>query len=252
MRKKRTRRVVIGHRDIELFSYLYEVKAATAAQVKREIFSNVTRSVVYTRLKKLIHMNYIKRSLFFKDNRAISAYSLSKTALRKFIFSDREEHALKRSLSDSIVHDVALNDIRHKLLNCEQVIDYYSENVLNSSASFVTADEFKSFRKVHSDGMIMFKKGDDTFNVAIEYEHTLKYTQRYRDLFFRYMLERDIVAVLYICKDEKVLTRVTRAYEKSSTGNREMIYFTTLDEFYSNPKKTIFRNPNGKDIVSIC
>lgn|GEM_PF-1582085 len=251
-RRKRTKTVVINERDRELFNYLYEVKVATQEQISRDVYKGVTKTVVYRRLKKLIHMKYLKRSLYFNGTRAISAYSLSKTGLRVFIFNNKsDEYAIKRCLSDSIEHDIILNDIRQRLLSCDEVKDYYSENVLASNASIVEDKKFKGFKKMHSDGMIFLQKGDEVFHLAVEYEHTLKYAKRYERLFFDYRFESDITAILYICRDKKVLKRVKEAELKETKGENQKTFFALVDDILAAKGALKFKTSDDKRTLSI-
>ena len=82
MRKKKNKRVVLNHRDRELFNYLYQVKVATAKQIRRDVFDDVSLTVIYRRLKKLIRKKYIQRIPFFDGKKNISAFSLSKTGFK--------------------------------------------------------------------------------------------------------------------------------------------------------------------------
>lgn len=250
-RRKKIQRVVINDRDRELFSYLYEVKVATANQLKRDIFHSVTKTVLYRRMKKFVDMKMIKRTPYFDGKRAISTYSLSKEGLRKYIFTKKDEDAFRRCLSDSVEHDVILNDIRNLFMGCSEIEDYFSENVLNSYASFIRAEKFNPFRQMHSDGVVLLKRDDSIFNIAIEYEHTLKYTGRYKTLFYNYQYESEIDAIFYICRDKKVLKRISEAEGKSNHEESSKVYYTTLDELFSNPKELKFISGDKKNYTLI-
>ena len=243
--------VKLNHRDRELFNYLYEVKVATASQITRDIYKGLTKTVVYRRLKKLIGQQYLVRTHYFDKTRAISVYSLSKSSLRRFVLGRDDKYKIKRCLSDSIEHDVILNDIRHLFLSLQEVDDYLSENILHSDASFVTTEELQPFKNVSPDGVILLRKKGKVFHIAIEYEHTLKYSSRYRSLFFRYYLESDIPHVFYICRDKKILQRVSRVEKGSVERGREKVLFTTLDDLFSNPKYLKLALPNDQREIHI-
>lgn len=221
-------------------------------QIQRDVYRDVSKTVVYRRLKKLIHMKYLKRSLYFNGLRAISAYSLSKAGLRVFIFNSKgDDYAIKRCLSDSIEHDIILNDIRHQLLSCDEVKDYYSENVLASNASIVSDEKFKSFKKMHCDGMVFLQKPNGLFHLAVEYEHTLKYATRYERIFFDYRFESDIDAVLYICRDKKVLKRVKEAEMKETKGENQKTFFALVDDILTSEGVLKFKTSCNKRTLSI-
>ncbi|PIP91230.1 MAG: hypothetical protein COW01_06150 [Bdellovibrionales bacterium CG12_big_fil_rev_8_21_14_0_65_38_15] len=244
------KKVIINHRDRDLFNYLYEVKVASEKQIRRDVYKEVTKTVVYRRLKKLIKASYLKRFLYFDGKRTISAYSLSKSSLRKFILGNRsDEDTIKRCLSDSIEHDIALVDIRHRFLSSRKIVDYFSENVLLSDASFVNSNEFNEFKRLHSDGMIVYKFDDESiYKLAVEYEHTLKYTPRYERLFADYENANHVVAILYICRDEKVLKRIKKIVQSLKLTR---FFVATLDEFLVNPDRLKFKRCHNNDTLEI-
>ena len=255
MRRKKTSKVVLGTRDRELFNYLYEVKVATTSQIGRDVFKNVTKTVIYRRLKKLIDKKFLVRVSFFNGKRAISAFSLSKTGLRKFILDgERDDYKIKRCLSDSIEHDIILNDIRHLFLGLNQVEDYFSENVLTSGISLGEKEKWeqiKELKELSPDGIVLVRRNGKLFFVGVEYEHCLKYSFRYRSLFYRYHTSR-ATAVFYICRDKKILKRVIRREsECSQRRQNKKVLFATLEELFSNPKKLTFQSSNRKDCVQI-
>lgn len=254
MKKKRVKRnqILINYRDRELFNYLYEVKVATREQINRDVFKGVSKTVIYRRLKKLIERNYLKRGLYFNGRRAVCVYSLSKTALRLFIFSkESDEFAIKRCFSDSIEHDILLNDIRHRLLSCEHILDYYSENVLASNAPIVEDKKFEAFKRLHSDGLIFIQKAEKTLHFAVEYEHSLKYTKRYERLFFDYHFERDVDGVLYICGSEKVLKRVKDAELKVSKNEDQKVCFALLQDILNDSEMLQFKTSSERQTLTI-
>lgn len=243
--------MMLNHRDRELFNYLYEVKVATASQLTRDIYKGLTKTVVYRRLKKLIGMKYLARNHYFNKTRPISVYSLSKSSLRRFILGKEDKQKIKRCLSDSIEHDVVLNDIRHLFLNLQEVEDYLSENTLHSDASFATTEKLKPFKWFSPDGVVLIRKKEDVFYFALEYEHTLKYSSRYESLFSKYHRESNILCIFYICRDKKILQRVSNVERGCKRKGREKFFFTTLDDLFSNPKYLKLPLPNDKGEIHI-
>ena len=253
MRKKKNRRVVLNHRDREFFNYLYQVKVATARQIRRDVFDDVSLTVIYRRLKKLIGKKYVQRIPFFDGKRNISAFSLSKTGFRKFIFYKHKWDAdfPNRCLSSAVEHDVILNNIRHLFLSCEEIEDYFTENVLDSNASFVKREEFKGCREMRCDGMAILKREGKNYYLAVEYEHTLKYNSRYYHLFDDYHSTEGIDAVLYICRDKKMMKKIIEVEKKGRGIDRKGVYFTTLDELFSDSKELVFHHSREKARIKI-
>ena len=244
---------MINFNNRNLFNYLYEVKVATAKQINRDVFNKVGKASVYGRLKRMIKKKYIQRISFFDGKRHLSGYSLSKSGLRKFIFGKKseDEWIIKRCLSDSVEHDLILCDIRHLFLSLKKVRDYITENVLRSTADFVRTDEFKPFRQESCDGVVILQGKDQVFYLAVEYEHTLKYIPRYEDLIRSYHLEDDIDGIFFICKDKRILKKVTELEKKQTFIRKGNFYFTTLENLFSNPKCLVFFDHDGKRKLSL-
>lgn len=176
MKRTKSRKFQLTKRDQELFSYLFEVKIATASQIKRDVFKNTVKSIAYRRLKRLEENKYISRRSYINSaHRSVQVFQLTKYNLNKIIIGNMDKYEVRRCISDSIQHDLILNDIRNHFLKFKKVEDYFSENVLNSSASFVRTEEFNDFREKRCDGMVKIKTKDKVLNYAVEYEHTLKY-----------------------------------------------------------------------------
>lgn len=249
MTKKNTKFVING-RDRALFSYLYEVKVATSDQIMRDVFTKVSRTVMYRRIKKMAKAGFIKKSGFFDGDKQNIVYSLSKIALLKFILNKNDDHLIKRCQSEAISHDLILNDIRHLLTSKGEIKNYFTENVLWSHASFVNDDGYNDYRDMHADALAVVEKEGRTFSVAIEYEHTLKYTNRYQDLFSRYY-SYNINATFYICRDKKILNCVQNVEQIVRGKNRAKVYFALIDDLKANPEMLKFIEPREQKYVSI-
>ena len=221
---------MINFNNRELFSYLYEVKVATAKQINRDVFNKVGKAAVYVRLKRLIGKKYIQRISFFDGKRHLSGYSLSKTGLRKFIFGKKteDEWIIKRCQSDSVEHDLVLCDIRHLFLNLGRVKDFVTENVLRSTADFVRTDEFKPFRQMSCDGVVVIEGKEKVFYLAVEYEHTLKYTPRYEDMIRSYHIEDDIHGTFLYLQRQKDTQKSLKTGEETNLCPQGKFLFCRL------------------------
>ncbi|MCY4644483.1 MAG: hypothetical protein OXB88_07685 [Bacteriovoracales bacterium] len=218
---------------------------ATAAQVGRDIYRGVTKTVIYRRLKKLLSMKYLSRGFHFDGQRAVSVYSLSKRGLGKFIFDKGTDGIVKQAMSNSVEHDLILNDIRHLFMQKGQVKDYLTENTMAALGYFRSKGIFETSKKIRSDATVLWEKNDQTYRMALEYEHSLKYRHRYNLLFGSYYLEYDIDGVFYICRDKKILKKVCEVEKRHHRGKRGKVFFTTLDELFSGRKALSFTSSVG-------
>lgn len=136
-------------------------------------------------------------------------------------------------------------------MGCGEISEYYSENVLASNASIVADEKFESFKKMHCDGMVFLHRNDQVFHLAVEYEHSIKYARRYERLFFDYWLEGKIVAVLYLCRDKKVLKRVMEAEKRETKDRKKKTYFALVDDILSSEGVLKFKTSCGKQTLEI-
>lgn len=243
--------LVIHDRDRALFSYLYEVKVATSDQIMRDVFTSVSKTVFYRRVKKCIQAGFIKRYGHFDGDKQIVTYSLSKKGLMTFIFGSNDSHLIKCCQSEAVIHDLTLNDIRHLFLSKETVSNYLTENVLNSHASIVTDEMYDDYRRCGSDAFVELTINNQQIFSAIEYEQTLKYTNRYIDLFGKYYSAFDIDAIFYIASDQRILTNVQKVEKLVRDQMQPKVFFARMSDLKINPDCLKFTSTKDNKMIQI-
>lgn len=246
MKKRDTKRIIINDRDVKLFNYLFEIKVATVEQINRDVFIGKSKSTVFKRLRKLVEYKYLTRTPVYKERSVQFAYSISKTTLKNHILGpDCWKEAVKRCQSDSVEHDLVLTDIRRKLLGLKQVVEYHTENVLLSDSFFVQDKKYDPIKRHHSDGALIIKLGDQEYNLALEYEHTLKYGPRYTSKISFYSTESRIHGVIYLCRDKNMVEKIKKAALTCHSRAMQMVFYTTIDEFFKEPNSIKLTNSDG-------
>ena len=247
MRKTKSKKVILNRRDRDLFNFLYEVKVANSWQVVREIYPNLSITIFYRRINKLIRAKLIKRIPALDEKRGlISVYTLSKSTLTKYILGKNDVYANHRCHSDSVTHDLYLTEIRHYFRNCGQVQEYFTENIIQSETAVYANRGVNYYRGLNGDALAIIKVDNQNRTVAIEYEHTIKYSSRYYDYFNQYNNYKHISALLYIVRDKKMLRTIQEEEKKVTKPNNFVVYYAVRDELFENPKELIFTASDGE------
>lgn len=239
---------MLNARDRDLFNFLYEVKVANSWQVKREIYPTVSKTILHRRLNKLIKAEFIKRVPYFDEQRGlISAYTLSKNTMDRYILCKEDDSANRRCHSDSITHDIFLTELRHHFKSCKSINDYFTENAIQSGRTFYYNRGLSTYQGLNGDALAVIDNPEKNLIVAIEYEHTIKYSTRYAQYFKQYMNYQSVHALLYIVRDKKMLRVIQREEKNSIKHDHFKVYYAVRDDLFNNPNELVFTTGNGED-----
>ncbi len=230
---------VITKRDERLFHYLYLNKVASTEQIRRDVFDNKARQVVHRRLSKLIDVNYLEVTyLREKGNRTV--YSLSKKAFKEHI-GEKKELKRQQRKSQSIHHDLALVDIRQKLLSCSMVKSYFTENALLGGI-FDDNPIVKAIREQNPDAIIEITTDEESIFLPLEFERSTKFSHRYNKLISRYYLNKEVQAVLFISERESIQKKVMQTEKRIVKNGEPKFFYITLGEVLSGEERSHFKN----------
>ncbi|MCT4641501.1 MAG: hypothetical protein N4A33_04330 [Bacteriovoracaceae bacterium] len=230
------KRISITNWEIDLFNYLHENKVATVDQIFRDLPKYKTRKSLIWRLWKLKKLGYLTGQ-YNTDHNGLNVYNLTKKTFRRFISKDR--FVRMELKSNSVLHDIELVDIRHKIMNMIKVNEYYTEN-FHQAWEYINFD----FGTPIPDTIIDVNKKDGKYIFGIEYEASAKSKKRYEDIIRSYYNEEKIHFVIYICKTESLLKKIQKIEHKLYPTKYKRLFYVTLDEFYSN-KDFIIKNSHG-------
>lgn len=157
-------------------------------------------------------------------------YHLGVSGFNQFIKPMGEN--VKRELgSRAVHHDLDLVDIRYTMQQSKRVKSYYPENLI-SNGGLVSFDKDRFFvDELRPDAVVEIIGDSRTYCVALEYEYSPKYKDRYKTLITRYYNNKSIPAVLYIGKDE-ALTNYVRSIEQEIVGeNTPKFYYSDFSKW---------------------
>ena len=231
--------------DIEVLRYLHAVKVATYAQIHRDIYPDKSLKTAYNRVANMSKNRLISGSYDRLGLPVEKVLSVSKQGFQKFVASGSEHRVELKS--DAVVHDLALVDIRHSMLNTGRVKEYYTENQIQTWWPIATDDKKSSMAKLRSDALakVTFSKGD--LWVAIEYEANGKSDKRYDSLIKQYYLCLDIPLVLYVCDSQGLIDKIDETERKIYQGEYPKLFYQLKQEIKAGETLT-FTNRDRKNL----
>jgi predicted transcriptional regulator len=220
--------IQVSELDKKLFLYLFSNKVATKSQIARDLFPHMTHQAIYKRLNKLSKFHFIEKS-YHQDLGGRIIYSIGKRSLDEY-FSDCE--VIKKCKSDSIKHDLTLVDIRSVLIQRPGVQNYYTEALLKSKQVLLSPEFDLFYSEIRPDAIVKLRLTHGEYLFSLEYESSIKFLKRYKELFKKYLNQNFIQGVLYITKDEKVLKRVSNIQKEFFKDLPPIIFYSTLENIF--------------------
>lgn len=239
--------IVITKRDEKLFRYLFVNKVATVVDIQKDIFNLICLKTVHRRLMRLSNEKFIEAQAQREyGNRMI--YSLSKKGLKEYI---ADEKSLKRIQlkSDSINHDLAVLSIKRRFKTFKMVNGFYSENLFRSGM-MDEIGEIKNLKELRPDAILKIEIAKKTLFLPIEYEASMKYSNRYDKILRKYYLSTYVPAVIFISKFNSIQKKVLQKEANKYSKGGHKFYYITEEDVFSNTTRLKLSN-NQKEVLLI-
>lgn len=242
--------MAIHIRDIEkeLFRYLFNNKVATSLQISRDIWkSSISHQALYKRLNLLIKAKFIEAN-YHKELGGRLVYSLHCHAMRELglVQSKLARQQLK---SDSVLHDLALNDIRQCLTGFESIHECYTENALRSGIELLDDESLMEFKKFNFDAVVKVHKQNEFVYLPLEFERSLKFDSRYRQYFKKLYCENQIKAILFVAQTKKILEHIQSLERISAKNYWPKTFYLLVDDLFKPSESVSFSNLNQERIT---
>ncbi len=231
-----------SNKDEDLFDYLHEVKIATLVQINRDVYGYEKFKTLYKRIAKFEKLGFLTQSchVAFPKQKLIS---LTRQGFDEFL-GNGDERIIELK-SDSIAHDLNLVDIRHRLLNADKVIDFFSENALQTWKKYSENTDLRPYVEARCDAALKAQFSNGDVLLAVEYEANRKYISRIDEVVAKYYNTNDIPAVLYICSDEQIVQEHIQAENRRFSKYDARIYYKTFENFVHD-QTLAFKNRDGE------
>lgn len=236
----------IQERDIQVMKFAFAFRAVTCSQILRRHFKESNEAYALRRIRQLTEEGFLDVSSAFFKNRPVKVL-LPNPSIWQHI-AEKWPYAIDNPLfkSESPEHDVRLAEIFLRLEMLATFRNFFSENLLQSSAAIARAANLRDTTKTQSDGLIALDFGNGSLKrYAVELEITRKAPERYREKLLSYYLAEGIDGVIYITANEEIRTLVAKADKSVCNGERSRVYLTLESNLVSNEANPIFTTTEG-------
>lgn len=243
-------KLIISQRDIDCFSFLHAHKVATAKQIHRDIFKNA-KTNFYKKMRLYEKLKVVNRVTGAKDFDLSGIYELTKKGLN-VVRANNKQVKHNRYKSNSSYHDLFLVEIRHFMMNRETIVNYLTENQIQTREDFDTEESLVDFKRLHCDGLMILKSktSGTCLKVALEFELSDKSMKDYREKISSYYRSGSIHAVFYICKDKTTEARIKKAESEIYKGDKNKLYYLQYEKLQIAHSIVTFHPQNGA-VISV-
>lgn len=224
--RSKLRKIHLSELDIGLLKYLHAVKVSTYDRTQRDVYPDHKLTSVGNRLRKIHDNGLIEIEhgrLLLGGKRLVR---LSQTGFQSYV-QRGDEHRVELK-SDSLFHDLCLNDIKFRFTQCSDVIDYRTENQIQAWGD--------KERGLNSDAIITISKGDAQFSMAIEYERSHKPDQKYKSLVTKYYDDDQTSGVLFVADTIQLMNKVMGIEKQLCPSNKPKIFYGVYSVLMTNDR----------------
>lgn len=228
---KKNSGIELGELDFQLFDYLHSVKVATFNQIRRDIYKNHTLKSVANRMRlmenaRLVNGN-VNRMLRGKEK----YLSLTRQAFDRFVAKKFEKRIELRS--DAVNHDLSLVDIRSRFLRSSAIIDYVTENEIQTWNLFDRDERYSLFSNLNSDAIVKTQIGGVEACIPIEYDRCSKTNLLYESFLKKYYDREEVYIVLFVAETEAIQNQLMSVERNLNMKKNPKFFYTTLQQLLS-------------------
>ena len=235
---------IITARDLKMLEFIVESKLASRDQLNLVFFKNSKCiRVINKRINKLMQRNLVTRIGVQIDDRFLYCYEITPNGLNAVKGGLRLSIKKPPQKSEKPQHDLTLVDIRNKLSSFSQVIDYLTENALQSFDVGALDQYLLELKEQNSDAGIQVKITGRVFWLAIEFENTFQSIDKLEKKIAR-IYDSNINAVVLVCKNSSMLESFQRIEKKyiEATTSSPRIFYQKLDVLLAAKESITFSN----------
>ncbi len=220
---------------------LYLCSVSTVKQLRRDAFDNCSLTFAYRKMREFERAGFVERVYFNNQGRHTMAYTLTMKGFREFILEEESEKPLaKKFRPQSLLHELALVDIRHAFGQLSVVKNYYTENLILSGSDHFDSEKLKKAILLRPDAIVELVREGKSYFFAIEYEASLKYSGHIKRKMNNYYDCRDLTGVIFITKGRPIQKSLLAIEEQGNARFNPKIFYATLDEVLGASSKLEF------------
>lgn len=223
-------RLFLMKRDLEIFNFLYRRKVSEFNLLKDKFFKDADFRIAQRRLLKLKKHGLIDYSFYKSDGKAIKYFYNSKKAFEMYLKEDDILYKGVKLKSEHVSHDLALGYIGDKLLNLRASRKFFFENELNTNEYSLEIEGFQDFKRIKTDSVLEYERGDITYHLGVEYESNAKSNTRYTRILKKYYSSENISGVIYVCSNMQILNKISKLEKEIFSNEIPKIYYILKEE----------------------
>ena len=177
-----------------------------------------------------------------KSERGKRIFNLKPKGFDLFVKNDETQRVILKS--DSVEHDLALVDIRHKLMKQEKIKVYLTENEIQTWGSTLYGERYSPFVDLRPDAIVDMQVPRGIVRVPVEYDACHKSKDRYTTFVDKYYNRSNVAIVLMICGQEGIMKVIKDVEEKKITSSRPKFFYALKSDLLKSDT-AIFVNCNG-------
>lgn len=236
--------MILQPRDIQILKFVFACRVASLKQIRQRFFAKNTKCIPYRRTLGLIRDKYLEVKSEKKRN--YFEHYVFLTELGWKAISEQWSYAIDNPLfkSDSVFHDLRLNEVLFRLEKLKCFKQYATENLLQSSSDLQSDLKFRDLSKLYADGaLVVSGVSNKNFVYGVELEISKKAPERYIEKLKSYYRADGIDGVLYIVSDQQIYDCLVRADKEVCKDEDSILYLAfEKDVLSENSNGFLFKN----------
>ena len=148
--------------------------------------------------------------------------------------------------SNSPYHDITLVDIRYSFLKRPSVVEYITENLLQSGTDIL--EDVDHLLRHYPDGVVRIEISKEIYTFCLEYDAHGKSRYRYEEFLNKYYLDRNVTAVFFIYRKKTAFQTLISLEREIYPKMTPKIFYCSLDKILSSNKKISFINKRKRKL----
>ena len=238
--------MVLTEADMALLEYLHAVKISTFQRIRSEIYPDYHLKSVCNRVYRLENNSLVRGWCNRRIANGERLITLTKKGFYDYVATGDEQRI--ELGSEAPQHDLALSDIRNHLRKAERVLEYFTENQIQTWGKARFDQKLASLVELNSDGVAILGISDEEVLTPVEYEANLKSHDRYVSLINRYYRHDEVLLVIYVAATPEILNRVKQIEASIFPLDEPKITYCLLQDLQENPQ-LVLRNYHDHELL---
>ncbi len=236
-------RIEIQHRDREILKHIFKFRVVTYQQIERKFFATNKDSAARRRIRKLCAVHLLQAGFVFRGRKSVKCLSLTEKGWNYIVEGWPFKIDRPHFKSESQEHDFRLAEIHSSFEKLKLYVDFFSENMLQSSSVLKDSPEYRDLINIQADGALVLKdQNGRRYVYAIELEISKKTIDRYQKKLSAYYRIGGIDGVIYVCAHHEIKDLIAKVDREIRTDKNSIVYLGDESSVLNSQGKMFFKN----------